>query len=528
MSKQEVIIVGGGIAGLTAAAYLARAGKKVLLLEKNEECGGLVTTFTKDGFRFEGGVRALESAGTILPMLRELQIPLDTVPSPVSVGVQDRVVHIESMEDMAEYAAMLKEAFPADSDQIDDLIAVIRRVTKDIGILYGVDNLLFHDFKQDKANFLRIYIPWFFKFAFLLVRINQMQNPVEEYMAALVSNPSLRDVVSQHFFRSTPAFFALSYFYLYMDYFYPKGGVGQLSEKVMEKAVELGAQIQTDTQVVAIDVAQRFLEDKQGNRYTYDDLIWAADMKTLYRVARFDGLPTQVQQQVEVTKGPILAGRGTDSIFAVYLAVDEPPETFGRIAHGHFFYTPSREGLGETHRSELKAMFQNWAQLSRADILSWLDRFLRLTTYEISIPVLKDPDAAPPGKSGLIISTLFEYDLVKKVLDDGWYGEFKAAAEEQMCSVLANSLYPSLMEKTLFRFSATPITIANTVGSSEGSIVGWSFENPIPVVNSLLRVRDAVKTPFPHIFTAGQWSYSPSGVPTAIMTGRMAADAVGS
>jgi all-trans-retinol 13,14-reductase len=70
----NTIIVGGGIAGLTSAAYLSRAGKKVLLIEKNRECGGLVNSFTRDGFHFDTGVRALIDAGIILPMLKLLKV----------------------------------------------------------------------------------------------------------------------------------------------------------------------------------------------------------------------------------------------------------------------------------------------------------------------------------------------------------------------------------------------------------------------------------------------------------------------
>ncbi|MGB9521580.1 MAG: FAD-dependent oxidoreductase, partial [Anaerolineales bacterium] len=63
--KHTVIVVGGGIAGLTAAAYVAKKGADVLLIEKNATCGGLINTFSRDGFVFDGGVRALESAGII-------------------------------------------------------------------------------------------------------------------------------------------------------------------------------------------------------------------------------------------------------------------------------------------------------------------------------------------------------------------------------------------------------------------------------------------------------------------------------
>ena len=51
ISSYDTIIVGGGMAGLTAAAYLSRAGKRVLLMEQNRECGGLVSTFEHNGFQ---------------------------------------------------------------------------------------------------------------------------------------------------------------------------------------------------------------------------------------------------------------------------------------------------------------------------------------------------------------------------------------------------------------------------------------------------------------------------------------------
>ncbi len=77
----DAIIVGGGIAGLTSAAYLAKAGKSVLLCEQQEKCGGLVNSFERDGFTYDGGVRALEDSGVLFPMLRQLGISLNFVPN---------------------------------------------------------------------------------------------------------------------------------------------------------------------------------------------------------------------------------------------------------------------------------------------------------------------------------------------------------------------------------------------------------------------------------------------------------------
>ena len=110
--KYDTIIVGGGIAGLTAAAYLSEAGRRTLLIEKNSECGGLVNSFSRDGFFFDAGVRALEDAGIIKPMLAELGIKLDVVKSPVSVGIGDDILNIENLGSLDRYSDLLKKIYP--------------------------------------------------------------------------------------------------------------------------------------------------------------------------------------------------------------------------------------------------------------------------------------------------------------------------------------------------------------------------------------------------------------------------------
>ena len=67
----DVIIVGGGMAGLTSAAFLARDGCSVLLCEKEATCGGLVSSFNRDGFVFDAGIHALENSHyVLLPVLK--------------------------------------------------------------------------------------------------------------------------------------------------------------------------------------------------------------------------------------------------------------------------------------------------------------------------------------------------------------------------------------------------------------------------------------------------------------------------
>ncbi|MBC8473647.1 MAG: hypothetical protein H8D54_02430 [Candidatus Omnitrophica bacterium] len=88
---------------------------------------------------------------------------------------------------------------------------------------------------------------------------------------------------------------------------------------------------------------------------------------------------------------------------------------------------------------------------------------------------------------------------------------------------LTNSVYPEIKDKVLFRFSSTPLSISNEAGTSEGAITGWSYEMPVPVVSNLKDIADSVRTPIPKVLQAGQWAYSPAGIPTAILTGWYAA-----
>ncbi|MDZ4182093.1 MAG: NAD(P)/FAD-dependent oxidoreductase [Candidatus Cloacimonadaceae bacterium] len=522
----DSIVVGGGIAGLTATAYLARAGQKVLLLEKNQEAGGLVNSFSRDGFHFEAGVRALEDAGIILPMLKDLNINLEMVKSPVSLGIEDQILHIEDIAGLADYKALLKHFYPASGADIDKVLSSIREIMKSMDVLYGIENPLFMDLKRDRRYIFSKLLPWLPRFLLTIGKINKMQYPVDEYLLSAVKDPSLRDIISQHFFKNTPTFFALSYFSLYLDYFYPKGGVGKISEALVNKIIELGGEIQTGTLVTGISPAKHSITDDKGVRYTYQNLLWAADLKTLYHIADVQDLSPGIKAGFEATKSRLLKHKGGESVFTLFLEVNEALESFGAIAHGHFFYTPSRQGLGETHRKDLQDLLRDFHSIGKPEILEWLDRFISLNTFEISIPGLKDRDLAPKGKTGVIISILAEYELFYKVREAGWLEEFCSGIEKRMIKALSETVYPMLKDKVIASFAFSPLSVHNRIASSDGAIVGWEFHKEMPVINKIQSAGRSVLTPLPSIYQAGQWAYSPAGVPMSILTGKLAADRI--
>src|SRR4051812_44688975 len=73
--RADVVIVGAGLAGLSAARILTDAGREVLVLEASDGVGGRVRTDTVDGFRLD---RGFQVALTAYPELQR-QFDLDAL-----------------------------------------------------------------------------------------------------------------------------------------------------------------------------------------------------------------------------------------------------------------------------------------------------------------------------------------------------------------------------------------------------------------------------------------------------------------
>ena len=464
-------------------------------------------------------------------MLRQLGLQVEFLPSPVSVGIGQDVITVSSKESLKAYQELLDKHFPDNQQDIAGIIREIAKIMDYMDVLYGIDNPLFLDLKNNPGYVFRTILPWALKYLLTAPKIAKLRKPVDEYLAGFTTNQALLDIIAQHFFQKTPTFFALSYFSLYLDYRYPRGGTGALPKAleqfILETAVKSGARPRSH--VLTPDECEA--TDARGNVYQYKKLVWAADLKTLYRVADLASLTdSKVIGGIE-TRKQVLAGKvGGDSVLTLYLTVDLEAAHFAQISSPHFFYTPSITGLSQVSLDELRnddpkipAGFVD----DRPRIEDWLRRFLDYTTYEIAYPALRDASLAPEGKTGLIISSLFDYSLTKHIEAMGWYEEFKKLMADRMIQVLDASIYPGLKAALIDSFTSTPLTLARISGNSDGAITGWAFTNDfIPAVNSLPRVATSVLTPIPDTYQAGQWTYSPSGLPISILTGKLAADKV--
>ena len=514
MKKYDVIVVGGGIAGLTAFAYLKEYGERALLLEKERETGGLVDCFEAYGVRFDAGIRAFENSGIIRPMLKELGISLEFIRNPVTVSIGEETVRFDDREQgLEDYGKLLLKFFPGEERAILRIMGEIRRVMGYMDVLYGIDNPLFMDLK-DMEYVRRTLLPWLLRYQVNIRKAARLKEPVNDYLARFTKNRSLIDMITQHFFQATPSFFALSYFGLYTDYLYPLGGTGMLSAKLLEKGT---GEVRTGSRVVRVDAASRLVSTAAGEVFGYEKLIWAADLKSLYKAVDPQTVPSGRRRKVFFKqKGRILAASGSDSVLSVYYSFDLETSAFEGVGP-HMFYTPREEGLN-------KVLERSWSQYDSFEgLLGWLQDYFKYTTYEISIPALRDGSLAKPGKSGVIVSTLIDYPLVKKVEELGFYEEFKRYFEKYILGLLEEKVGRPLEEALAGSVVSTPLTIERRTGSSGGAITGWSFEEEIPVVHGFTKIARSIRTVLPDIYQAGQWAFSPSGAPVCILTGKLAA-----
>jgi phytoene dehydrogenase-like protein len=106
------------------------------------------------------------------------------------------------------------------------------------------------------------------------------------------------------------------------------------------------------------------------------------------------------------------------------------------------------------------------------------------------------------------------------------YNVFKKKLSEAIIHILDQTLLKGWKDKIMNVIEATPLTIKSRLNNTGGAITGWSFKGDIPVESKLFKIAKSIYTPFPYIYQSSQWSFSPSGFPTSIVTAKIASNKI--
>jgi len=503
----DAIVIGAGLSGLTAAAFLAKEGARVLVCEQGAQPGGLFNSFRREGYQFDGGIKAVENSAVMMPMLAQLGLleRIEFQRSPIALVTSSHVQSILGFSDVEAYFQLLSTLFP------DEQVG-LQRVLRDTKIVFDLlDGMLsfpipFFDlpgtgnsargnwFKSNRAIF-----------SHLPGAIALMNKELRPYLKQHLRNTGLINLLSDLFPDGTSVFFGLGYFRMFLDYYYPRGGIQTIPQTLSTAVCEWGGEIRLNTRV-----QQVLLKDGQacgvrlstGEEFFSDYVIAASDLRQALTNLLPEGLlPDRFNRKLK-------QAQVSHSVFNVFLGVDLPAEQLNLQGCQHIFYTPDLNGISETDR------------VSRLD-------YFRHVPQEISIPSLHQPEMAPPGKLAMNISAMTSWQFI-----GGWerspaeYDRLKNDCARDLIGSLEKFI-PNLSEHIELCITATPRTIKSLTSNTEGAIMGWSYQRQRTLPRGqFYQMRSSVLTPISHLLTAGHWAFSPGGSPVAVLTGKLAAETI--
>jgi phytoene dehydrogenase-like protein len=516
----DAIVIGGGHNGLVAAAYLARAGRRVVVLERRERVGGAAMSeqifpgFTFSVFSYVVSLLRPEIIRDLdLPRHGLHVLPLESTLTPLANGdyLAQWNDHDQNRRELARHSLRDAEAY----DEFGRLMHLMARAVKPIlgmvppdpaslapGDLAGLYRL---------GKYFRGLGPERFHTLHKLLTMS-----AADYLDEWFETPALKGTKSASGIigtmlgpRSPGTAYVLLHHYMgeldgvFRAWGFAKGGNGSVSAAIASAARAAGAEIRTGAPVAHVLVANGRATGvalASGEELRAGTVISNADpRRTFLELVGEKHLPTEFVDGIRRFRF-----RGASA--KVNLALGQLPD---------FTCLPGR---GAHHRGAI-SISPSVDYLERAYDEAKYGEFSPRPYMDIVIPSMIDPAMAPPGKH--VMSIFAQY--APHDLKGGWTDARREAFGDAVVDTLAEYA-PNLKGAILHRQVVTPADIERIVGIAEGNI--FHGELSLQQMFFLRPVPEWAKyrTPVDGLWQCGSGTHPGGGVMGA--PGRLAALAV--
>lgn len=445
MSDYDVIIIGAGNGGLTSSATLARAGKKVLLLEKHNIPGGCATSFIRGRFEFEtalhqlSGMGSKEKPGPLRGIMRKLEVEdkIDWVESDIiyRVVVSDEL-DLTLPADKKATIEILQERFPHEKDNIRKFFDMVYTyITEFVGSLFAEEDQVGKDafptyFRYNLRTFEEVFDD-FFTDPLLRTALNFYWC----YMGLPPDRISF-DPIAKCFFS-----------YLEFKPYHIKGGSQVMSTALTETILKYGGEIRFNCGAKSI-----ILEDGRisGVMTENGDVCTASYIvSNISPIRTYADLMPPEQVSCDALSSMKNSKVGV-SAFTLYIGLDCAPEAVGITEATTFCYD----------NADMKDVFNAVGRMDTEE------DFYLMSCYNID-----NPDCTVPGTTQISALCLKYGEPWEKLQPEEYYSAKFAAAETLLQRI--EKRHPGFREHIEELEVATPITHMRYLGHPGGAIYGF-------------------------------------------------------